>query len=139
MMRAVIDTNILVSALIRPGGRVGGILRHLRDGHFVLLYTEASIQELVDVLTRPRIQSKYGVTDDDVETVLSLILLRVEPVTVTERVTACRDPKDNLFLEIGVAGSANAIVSGDEDFLVLHPFEGVPILSPAAFLGRLEP
>ena len=137
-MRVVIDTNVLVSALIRPTGRTGATLQHLRHGAFTLLYSRSSLEEMIDVLTRPTIQRKYGVTDDDVETVLALILLRGEAVVPKRRITACRDPKDNVFLEIGVAGHADAIVSGDADLLVLHPFEGISIVTPAAFLERLD-
>ncbi|MBN2003833.1 MAG: putative toxin-antitoxin system toxin component, PIN family [Anaerolineae bacterium] len=137
-MRVVIDTNVLVSALIRPNGRVGEVLRHLRQGDYTLLYAPALLEELVDVLTRPRIRDKYGITEDDVKTTLALFLLRGEAVVPEDTVTACRDPKDNKFLEVAVAGEANALVSGDEDLLVLDPFEGIPIITPAEFLHRLD-
>jgi predicted nucleic acid-binding protein len=51
--------------------------------------------------------------------------------------TACRDPKDDKFLEVAVAGKADVIVSEDEDLLVLHPFRGIPIVGPAQFLEML--
>ncbi|MBN1248711.1 MAG: putative toxin-antitoxin system toxin component, PIN family [Anaerolineae bacterium] len=69
---------------------------------------------------------------------MALILLRGAVLTVTRQITVCRDPKDNVFLEIGVAGEADAIVSSDEDLLVLHLFTGIPILIPTEFLGRLS-
>ena len=92
-MRVAIDTNVLVSALIRPTGRTSGILRRMRDGDFKLLYTRSSLEELLDVLTRSRIQVKAGLTDDDVETALALIVLRSEAVTVKRRITASRVPR----------------------------------------------
>ena len=137
-MRVVVDTNILVSALIRPDGTVGSVLKHLRDGAYTLLYSKSSLEELVDVLTRPKIQGKYGLTEDDVETVLALLLARGEAVVVTRRITVCRDPKDDQFLEIGVADRADIIVSGDEDLLVIDCFEKIPILSSTEFLDRLD-
>ncbi|MBN1641867.1 MAG: putative toxin-antitoxin system toxin component, PIN family [Anaerolineae bacterium] len=137
-MRAVVDTNILVRAVIRPGGAVGPVLLRLRQGDYVLLYAEPLLEELADVLDRPRLRDTYGVTDQDIETILGLILLRGEAVQVEERITACRDPRDDKFLEVAVAGKADAIVSADEDLLVLHPYAGIPILSPAAFLRMLE-
>lgn len=137
-MRAVVDTNFLVSALIRPQGRVGVVLWHLRQGIYTLLYTQPLLEELVDVLSRPRIRDKYGLDEEDVKTVLALILLRGEAVAPERAILACRDPRDDKFLEAAVAGRADAIVSGDEDLLVLHPFEGIPILSPAAFLQTLN-
>ncbi len=137
-MRVVMDTNILVSALIRPQGRVGAVLHRLRQGDYTLLYDQATLEELVDVLSRPRIQEKYGLTEADVKTLLALILLRGEGVEVHSTPAVCRDPRDDKFLALGVAGDADAIVSGDADLLVLHPFEGIPILSPRAFLELLD-
>jgi len=137
-MRAVVDTNILVRAVIQPTGSVGPVLLRLRQGEYTLLYAWSLLEELVDVLNRPRIRDKYRLTGQDIQTVVSLILLRGEAVTPTERITACRDPKDDKFLEVAVAGEADVIVSGDEDLLALHPFAGIPILPPAAFLRMLD-
>jgi putative PIN family toxin of toxin-antitoxin system len=136
-MRAVVDTNVLVRALIKPHGTVGPVLLRLRHGEYTLLYAGSLLEELVDVLNRPRIREKYQLTDLDIQTVVSLILLRGEAVVPEERITACRDPKDK-FLEVAVAGKADVIVSGDQDLLVLHPFAGIPIVPPAAFLQMLD-
>lgn len=137
-MRAVVDTNILVRAVIMPHGTVGPVLLHLRQAEYKLLYAQALLEELVDVLNRPRIRDKYQLTDQDIRTVVSLILLRGEAVIPTQRITACRDPKDDKFLEVAVAGEADVIVSGDDDLLVLHPFAGIPIVEPATFLQMLD-
>jgi putative PIN family toxin of toxin-antitoxin system len=137
-MRVVVDTNILVRALIMPHGTVGPVLLRLRQGDYVLLYAQSLLEELVDVLNRPRIRQKYGLTDQDIETVISFILLRGEAVAPQEQIAACRDPKDDKFLEVAVSGKADVIVSGDEDLLVLHPFAGIPILPPVAFLRMLD-
>jgi putative PIN family toxin of toxin-antitoxin system len=137
-MRAVVDTNILVRAAIQPLGSVGRVLLRLRQGDYVLLYALPLLEELLDVLNRPRIRGKYGLTDPDIQAIVALILLRGEAVQVDDRITACRDPKDDKFLEVAVAGKADAIVSADEDLLVLDPFEGIPIVSPAAFLRMLD-
>ncbi len=137
MTRAVVDTNILIRALIKPQGTVGPVLTRLRDGDYTFLYAEPLLDELVAKLTLPRIRDKYHLTDDDVEIVLALILLRGEPDVPQHRITACRDPKDNVVLEVAVAGEADYIVTGDDDLLVLHPFEGIPIVGPAEFLKAL--
>jgi putative PIN family toxin of toxin-antitoxin system len=137
-MRAVVDTNVLVRALIKPHGTVGPVLLRLRHGEYTLLYAGSLLEELVDVLNRPRIREKYRLTDPDIQTVVSLILLRGEVVVPEGRITACRDPKDDKFLEVAVAGKADVIVSGDQDLLVLHPFAGIPIVPPAAFLQMLD-
>ena len=137
-MRAVVDTNILVRALIRPQGTVGPVLIRLRQGDYTLLYAPLLLEEVVDVLNRPRLRHKYGLTGADIRTVVSLLLLRGELVTPAEPITACRDPRDDKFLEVAVAGKANVIVSGDEDLLVLHPFREIPIVTPAQFLAMLD-
>jgi uncharacterized protein len=137
-MRAVVDTNILVRAVIRPQGTVGPVLLRLRQGEYTLLYAWESLEELIDVLNRPRIRDKYYVTDQDIQTVVGLLLVREEDVTLVERVTACRDPKDDKFLEIAVAGEADVIVSGDQDLLALHSYASVPIVPPNAFLRMLD-
>ena len=138
MIRTVVDTNTLVSALIKPRGRLGQLLQHLRDRDFIFLYSRATLDELADVLNRPRMRHKYGLSEADIQTVIGLILLRGESVTPVKRLQVCRDPKDNRFLEAALAGRADVIVSGDQDLLVLQPFEGIPIVKPAEFLDMLE-
>ncbi len=137
-MRAVVDTNILVRALIRPQGTVGPVLLHLRRGAYTLLYSDATLEELVDVLNRPRIRDKYGLSEADIRTVVALILLRGEYVVPRETIHASRDPYDNKFLEVAVSRRADAIVSGDEDLRVPSPFRGIPVVSPREFLEMLK-
>lgn len=138
MTRAVVDTNILVRAVIKPLGTVGPVLRRLRDGDYVLLYSEPILTELVDVLNRPPIREKYGLAPEDIGTVIALLLLRGEAVVPKRRITICRDPKDNMFLEAAAAGSADFIVSGDDDLLDLEAFEGIPIVKPFEFLADFD-
>ena len=76
-------------------------------------------------------------TDHDVQTVLALVLLRGEPVAPGRTIAICRDPKDDKYLELAAAGQADVIVTGDDDLLVLDPFEGIPIVGPAQFLAML--
>lgn len=137
MIRAILDTNILVRASIRPQGTVGPVLSELRDGRYLLLYSDPLLKELIDVLGRPRIRTKYQIGEERIRALLDLILLRGELVVPTRKIDACRDSDDNAVLEAAVAARADVIVSGDEDLLVLHPFEGIPIVGPADFLARL--
>lgn len=135
-MRVVVDTNVLVSGLIKPTGAVGPVVDRLREGRFLQLYSRATLDELVDVLARPWLKEKYGIRDVDVEAFLKLLLLRGEEVTPSRTIRRCRDPKDDKFLELAVSGRADVLVTGDDDLRSLDPFEGVRILSPARFLGR---
>jgi len=136
-MRVAVDTGVLVSALIQPRGTTGEGLRALRDGRFTIVYSTPIVVEIIDVLGRPRIQSKYHVQPEDINALINLIRLRGELVIPIQNVTACRDPRDNKFLEAALAGEAEAVVTGDDDLLVLHPFEGIDILRPIELLARL--
>jgi putative PIN family toxin of toxin-antitoxin system len=142
-MRAVIDTGVFVSALIRKQGTTGDVLRALRDGRFTAIYTTDIVVEIIDVLGREKFRAKYHIEPDDITILVNLIRLRGELVTPTQKVTAppsgtmCRDPKDDKFLEAALVAKADCIVSGDADLLVLNPFEEIPILRPAEFLARL--
>jgi len=136
-MRAVIDTGVFVSALIRKQGTVGDVLRALRDGRFTAIYTTDIVVEIIDVLGREKFRAKYHIEPDDITTLVNLIRLRGELVTPTKKVTACRDPKDDKFLEAALVAKADCIVSGDADLLVLNPFEDISILRPSEFLARL--
>jgi uncharacterized protein len=135
-LRAVIDTNVLASALIRRQGITGQVLRHLRDGRFIIIYSVPLLVELVDVLGRPQIQRKYRIQSDDVAALINLIRLRGELVSPNRQIDACRDPKDNRFLEAAVEGRVDAIVSGDADLLDMKEFEAIPILRVAEFLAQ---
>lgn len=135
-MRAVIDTNVLVSALIRRQGVTGRVLRHLRDGRFTIVYSVPLLVEVVEVLSRPHIQQKYHILPDDIPALINLIRLRGKLVSPDRVIDACKDPKDNRFLEAAVEGDADVIVSGDADLLDMREFETIPILRVAEFLAQ---
>lgn len=136
-MRAVIDTGVLVSALIRRQGTTGDVLRALRDGRFTAIYSTDILVEIIDVLGRPTFRQKYHIEPDDITAVINLLRLRGEVVTPSRKVTVCRDPKDDKFFEAALTAQADCIVSGDADLLVLDPFEDIPVLRPSEFLARL--
>lgn len=136
-MRAVVDASVLIRSLIRPQGSAGPVLSLLRDNAYTLVYSEPLLEELIDVLTRPRIRERQRISEEDVKTLLQLILMRGEAVVPQRAISVCRDPEDNKVLEAAIAGKAEAIVSSDQDLLVLGQFEGIPIVDAAAFLTML--
>lgn len=75
-------------------------------------------------------------TWDERETFLQALADRVEMIEPSIRVAACRDPDDDKILELAVPGTADVIVSGDPDLLVLSPFDGIAILTPSELLER---
>ncbi len=138
MIRAVIDTNILVSAVIKPSGRVGAVMQRLRRREYMLLISRATLDEFTQVIFRPHLRKKYGLTDRVLRATIRLIVLRSELVHPGRRIAISRDPHDDKFLEVADSGNADVIVSGDEDLLTLIEFEGIPIIPPSRFLATLE-
>ena len=137
-MRAVIDTNVIVSGLIRPRGAPGNVLRALRDRRFLALVSPPILEELVAILTRPWLQDRYGVVDDDVRDFLRLLALRSELVEPATHIRECRDPHDDMFLEAAVEGQAARLVSGDSDLLKIGSIGDALIVTPTAFVTELD-
>jgi putative PIN family toxin of toxin-antitoxin system len=130
--RWVLDTNTLVSRLPMPSGTAARAVDHaLALG--VPLVSDDTLAELADVLSRPRFDRYVSLADR--QRFVALLGGVARRVTIAHRVQACRDPRDDKFLHVALNGEAEAIVTGDNDLLVLDPFHGVRILSPAAFLG----
>lgn len=128
-MRLVADTNIFVSAALKQASWPGMVVRWI-DKYGGLLKTAATEQELMAVLERPRIAPKIEPPFFDK---LRRMFAAAELVTIIEPVSGCRDPDDDMFLELAVNGHADVIVSGDDDLLVLDTFRGIPIITAAAF------
>jgi len=130
-VRCVFDTNVLVSALLLSESKSRLALdRALEQGSVLLSF--ATLAEVHDVLGRK--QFRRYVNDEDVRSFLAALTRETEWVNVDVRVAACRDPKDDKFLELAVNGHATHIVTGDADLLVLNPFQGIQILPPQSFL-----
>ena len=131
--RIVADTNCLVSRLLLPESVPAKAIRKaVDDGQ--LLISDARLEELADVLSRPKFD-RYISLEDRQEFIR--VLSRVaERVAITSPIKACRDPKDDKFLELAVSGDADVIVTGDGDLLALHPFRGIEIITPAEYLKR---
>jgi putative PIN family toxin of toxin-antitoxin system len=91
--------------------------------------------ELIEVMRREKFDTYLSLERRD-ELVASLIR-ECEFVETSTTIAVCRDPKDNKVLELAVDGAAAAIVTGDADLLVLHPFQGISILSPGDFLAHV--
>ncbi len=98
MFRAVVDTNILIRAVIMPSGTVGPVITRLRAGDYTIVYSYPLADELLKKLALPRIREKYHLTNQDIDDLLSLMALRGELVNPTRKVKVCRDPKDDMFI-----------------------------------------
>jgi putative PIN family toxin of toxin-antitoxin system len=96
----------------------------------------ATVEELKQVLARSKFDRYLSAeARSQFATAIARGATVLEP---DEAIDACRDPKDNKFLEIAVAGKAAYIISGDKDLLILNPFRGIQIVTPAEFLEMIE-
>jgi uncharacterized protein len=137
--RIVLDTHLLVSAFVAPGGVAARAFLVAR-ARFRLCFSAAMEVELRGVLMRPKFR-RYGASAEAVAGFRGALLVRadrVEPVEAVKAVTDCRDAKDNMVLEAALAGGAGVIVSGDADLLVLNPWRGVAVLSAGAFVAGFD-
>jgi len=132
LRRWVIDTNVLVSWVLRPLSVPGrSVDRAIDLGR--LLFSKETHRELLSVIRRPKFDG-YVSLDRRVAFLVRLDDL-IDWVQPTRAIRACRDPKDDQFLEAAVHGNADALITGDADLLALHPFHDIPILTPDRFLS----
>ena len=130
-MRVVVDTNILVSFVIRPNRDFERLFDYLA-GHADTLISEETIAELFAVLSREKFR-KYIPQDSAIDYVEWYAGIS-QSIAVTEHVVACRDPKDDKFLSLAVAGKADCVIAGDSDLLDMVAYKGIPIYRAAEFL-----
>ena len=133
-MRIVIDTNIFISRLLLPDSVPGRAATHAIDAGIVLV-SEDTLTELADVLARPKLDA-YLTLKTRQQFFLELEQI-AELVPIIQRIHACRDPRDDKFLELAVNGGAELSLTGDRDLLALDPFCGITIQAPADYLAKL--
>lgn len=134
--RLVLDTNVVLSALLFHAGALAWLRAAWRSGRFRPLASRDTTAELIRVLAYP----KFGLTADERRDLLDDYLPYCETVTLPDSpltVPACRDPFDRPFLELALAGRADALITGDADILALAESFAVPILPPATLKMRL--
>ena len=136
--RAIVDTSTLVSAALRADSKPRRALEKVIES-FELCFSEATLSELETVLARPQF-SRYAPSsalqaffesvraDGSIFSVTETDMKKVEP--------RCRDAEDHHILALAQMAKVDFIVSSDHDLLVLHPWRGIAILTPAQFLKR---
>jgi putative PIN family toxin of toxin-antitoxin system len=132
-LTVVLDTNILVSALLFHG-ELSRIVTLWKSGSILPVFTKETFAEFREVLHYP----KFSLKEDEMRTILEDEVLpffeAVETENQIERV--CRDWQDDKFITCAVAGQADYIVSGDEDLLVLKKYGQINIISASEFLKK---
>ena len=130
-MRAVFDTNVLISALLFENSiPAQAFFAVLKQGEVLLS------APLADEINRILYQTKFDryLTFEQREEFMIALVETSLLIDVTETIAVCRDPKDNMLLELAVSGQADMIITGDSDLLALNPFRDIAILNPKDFL-----
>ncbi len=130
--RVILDTNVLISYVLKPSAGMSRVV-HTAFDHGSLLISQDTFDELRNIIER--FVKRGFVTVQEASEFLGSIVEAAEWVKILETVHACRDPKDDKFLELAVNGQATFLVTGDKDLLVLHPFKETQILSPRDFVA----
>ena len=130
-LRIVIDTNVYVSRLLKPHSTPGQAVAKAW-AEAITLISSATFAELSMVLKRKKLAAY--ILPGSINPYLAKVHGMAEEVIGSFPIRACRDPRDDKFLEVAVHGRADLIVTGDHDLLDLHPFRGISIITPAAYI-----
>lgn len=135
--RVVIDSNVLIAALLSPAGTARRVVDTVLDREIDVLLSEAVFAELVSRLERPKFD-RYREVDAWNQFLSELVELAIwhEDTGVAAGVSC--DADDDKFLALAAIGRADAIISGDRDLLDLGSYDGIPILAPAQFLQDIR-
>ncbi len=139
-MIIVLDTNVIISALLSPQGPPAEIVRRWEAEEIEVVTSPPLIGELERVLTYPRVRGHLRFSDEDIDALLERLMAItpiVDPQSTLEMVTT--DPTDKRVLECAIAGGASYIVTGDTHLLELKEYRQIMIVAPAAFLAVLGP
>lgn len=104
-----------MSAFITPYGPPARVVESWRMDRFVVVVSQPILDEIRDVLMRPRIQRKYRYTSQQVDSLIDEIVRKAQHVVITNALRVCRDPQDDAILETAILGRASHAVSRDED------------------------
>jgi len=135
MIRAVLDANVFVSALLSPKGFPSRVLAAWRAERFHLVTSLAILEEISRVLQYPKIALRHHWPEERIQLFIEDVA-HLAILTPGERRLnlIAEDPSDNRYLECAMEGAAEYIVSGDQHLLRLRTYEGIRILTPGEFL-----
>ncbi|MGH9871977.1 MAG: putative toxin-antitoxin system toxin component, PIN family [Pyrinomonadaceae bacterium] len=143
MKLVVIDTNVWVSAFLNRTGFPARIKDAWVNGQFEIAISTPLLHEISEVLHRPRIKDKYGLTEDEITQFVELILRRAVLVVISGQLKLCRDERDNMFSETAIVAGAEYLISrdddlkGDSDLIEQMRIRGVEVMTVSHFLEKL--
>jgi uncharacterized protein len=136
-MRAVIDTNVLMSGLLWRGAP-HALLEQVRNNALTLISSPALLMELAEVLERPKFDAILMRSNTSRAHALAEVRQLAEVIDPPPLAhPVCRDPDDDAVLALAMAAQADLVISGDDDLLCLGSFDGIPVLTPAQALQRV--
>lgn len=137
-VRILLDTNVLVSALLSRNGPPGRVLDAIREGRHTLISSPYLLNEIREVCSRPHLRNRISV--DELNSLLDNMVSVGHVVSQLPDISLSPDPKDNPILATALAGDAELIVSGDKSHMQdLGNIQGIPILAPRDALKLLKP
>lgn len=134
--RIVVDTGIWISAALRPAS-VPAQAVALALARYEVCASEVTWDELQRVITRDKFERYLPLADR--RAFVDAVRQRVSIVSVASVVTDSPDPKDNPFLALALDAGASLLLASDPHLCQLHPWRGIPILNPTAFVAALSP
>ncbi len=129
-MRLVLDTNILVSAILSPNSISAKVL-NWGENNGTILYSTDTLIEVLSVLRRSKF-AKY-LDPEDIDGLSIRIKTAWIFIEILTQVNLCRDAKDDKFIDLALNGNASHLITGDNDLLVLHPIQNISIINPRTF------
>lgn len=130
-MRVVFDSNVLIAALVFPGGKADAALKRVIEGRDDLVLSAAIVDEILGVLAR-----KFSRDREELARVAVFLTDAAEKIEPAHRSAVLADEPDNRILECAVSARADAIVTGDRAMLRLRAYEEISIMSLRDFLER---
>ena len=134
MKKAVVDTNVFVSGVIKEESPSGNLIKLWKESRFILVTSPEIIREIVKVFDYPKIRTKYHVEQIQVKALIDRIYLKSEIVEGVYALEKLKDAADNKFLACAFEGNADYVVSGDKGILCMKHFHGTQIVSVQDFI-----
>jgi putative PIN family toxin of toxin-antitoxin system len=140
MAKAVLDTTVLVSALLNlnPGGVSYELLRLAKQGTLELCISDEIIEETAETLRYPRLRERFAYSDADIVAYCHDLALTGTIVDNVPTVQVVRDPDDDKIIGCAIAAGADYLVTRDKDLLSLGAYEGITVITPEAFMHVLR-
>jgi len=135
-MIVVLDTNVIVSALLSPNGTPAEIIRYMEISKITIATSDPLLDELERVLKYPKVAKYIKASETDITLFIKRFRMFADIVKPESSIeTVEKDPDDDRVLECAVAAKADFIISGDQHLLEFEEFQGIEILSPTAFVA----